>query len=415
MREHTAEWGRVGDDGTVYVTTAAGERAVGQWPEGDPEAALAFYERRFAGLEVEVGLLEQRTAAGAISPDDAQQRASRLKQTVSQAQAVGDLDGLLTRLDALAPLIAERRASRAAERAQRADEARAAKSAIADEAENVATRNDWRAGADRMRQLLDDWKVLGRIDKATDDALWHRFSAARTTYTRRRKAHFTEQNEKREAARIVKEQLVGEAEELSASTSWRETSQAYRDLMARWKAAGPAPRAVEDKLWSRFRAAQDAFFGARDAVSAQQDKEFSANADIKRDLLAEAEKLLPVTDPKAARDAFRDIASRWDAAGKVPRAEMKALEGRMRKVENAVRAAEDERWRRSNPEAATRARETVTQLEDLIADLREQRAAAEAAGQTPKVRELSDAISARQTWLDQAQATLAEFSPSPPG
>jgi Domain of Unknown Function (DUF349) len=408
----SSDWGRVGDDGTVYVKTADGERVVGQWPVGDPAAALAFYAKRFDGLEVEVDLLEQRTAAGAISPDDAQARASRLKASLAEAQVVGNLDALAARIDALAPVIEERRAARSAERAKRTEEARAAKQRIATAAEELATSDDWRAGADRMRELLEEWKALGRIDKATDDELWRRFSTARTTYSRRRKAHFAEQSAKREAARTVKEQLVAEAEALSSSTSWRETSQAYRDLMTRWKAAGSAQRSEDDKLWARFRAAQDVFFGARDSRNAEVDKEFSANAETKRALLAEAEKLVPVSNARAARDTFRDIAGRWDRAGKVPRGDMKELESRLKKVDQAIREAEDDRWRRSNPEARTRAEATVNQLQQTIADLERQLAKVEAddGAATRKAAELRESIAARQQWLAQAQSTLADFS-----
>ena len=136
-----------------------------------------------------------------------------------------------------------------------------------------------------------------------------------------------------------------QAEALSGSTDWGPTAGAYRDLMRRWKEAGPAPKGIDDQLWKRFRAAQDVFFGARDAANAATDAEFAANAEKKEALLAEAEALLPVTDLAAAKAAFRDIAERWDAAGKVPRDRMKELEGRIRKVEQEIRAVEEDAWR----------------------------------------------------------------------
>ena len=71
--------------------------------------------------------------------------------------------------------------------------------------------------------------------------------------------------------------------------------------MREWKAAGPAPRDVDEALWKRFRGAQDTFFGARDAANAEQDQEFAANAEVKEALLVEAEALLPVTDLDAAK------------------------------------------------------------------------------------------------------------------
>ncbi|MDX6296378.1 MAG: hypothetical protein QOI51_235, partial [Nocardioidaceae bacterium] len=179
-----ASYGRVDDDGTVYVRTKDGERPVGQWPQGDPEAALAFYGKRYAGLAVEVDLLVRRVGAGSVSPDDARVTVAKVRETVLEAQAVGDLDALVERLDALAPVIDERQAARRADRAAKAVEAKQQKRRIAEDAERLADSDDWRGGANRLRDLLQAWKALPRIDKSSDDDLWHRFSSARTTYTR---------------------------------------------------------------------------------------------------------------------------------------------------------------------------------------------------------------------------------------
>ncbi len=404
------EFGRVDGDGTVYVRSSAGERAVGQWAVGDPAAALAFYRKRFEGLEVEVDLLERRTKAGALSPEDAQQAARKLRRGVSEAQAVGDLDALLLRIDALEPVIAERKEARRAERAAKAAQTKQAKERIVEEAERLAASNDWRQGANRLREMLSTWKALPRIDRATDDALWHRFSAARTTYTRRRKQHFAELNEKRDAASATKEKLVAEAEALSGSTDWGETARAYRDLMSRWKAAGSTHRAVDDALWTRFRAAQDTFFTARDAVTARVDAEYSANTATKRQLLTEAEKLLAVRDPKAAREGFRELAQRWDTAGKASRSETKDLEARFARVEQAIRGAEEDRWRRSNPEGHARAAATVTQLEAAIEGARSRLEQAKARGDERAAAQAHADLTARESWLLSARQALDEFS-----
>src|ERR1044072_2039953 len=139
--------------------------------------------------------------------------------------------------------------------------------------------------------------------------------------------------------------------------------------MRQWKAAGPAPKDVDDELWRRFRAAQDTFFGARDATNAALDAEFAANAEVKEKLLVEAEALLPITDLDAAKRSFRELADRWEAAGKGPRARIKAREGRMRTVEQPIRSLEDEQWRKSDPEKSARADDMVTQLEAAIAQV----------------------------------------------
>ena len=132
---------------------------------------------------------------------------------------------------------------------------------------------------------------------------------------------------------------------------------------------------------------------------------------MKRGLLEKAEALLPVTDSKTALDAFRDIASQWDGAGKVPREDMKDLEGRFKRVEQTIRGAEDARWRRTNPEAQARAAATVAQLEQLLDSLQADLTKAEAAGDDKAAADARAAIEARQSWLDEARKALTEFSP----
>ena len=275
------EWGRVDEDGNVFVRTADGERSVGQYADGTPEEALAFYVDRYEALSGEVGLLEQRVNSGVMSPEDAGSSVKALREQVVGANAVGDLAALAARLDALRPILASQREAKKAEKAQRTAESKTAKERIAAEAEKLAEGDDWRNGANRFRDLLEEWKALPRIDRAGDDTLWRRFSGARTTYTRRRKAHFAEQQERREGSRVVKERLAKEAESLASSTEWGPTAGKFRDLMRQWKSAGPARREEDEALWQRFRGAQDAFFGARDAENAKLDEEYAANAAVK--------------------------------------------------------------------------------------------------------------------------------------
>ncbi len=406
----SSRFGRVDEQGHVFVVTEEGERVVGQWPQGDPSAALAFYRKRYDGLAIEVDLLEQRIKAGALSPEEAASSVAKVRQHVNEAQAVGDLRALLSRLDAVQPLIDRARERRKAERAAKAIEAKQAKEKLVAEAEGLVAGNDWRNGATRLRELLASWKALPRIDKTQDDALWHRFSSARTTYTRRRKQHFSEVTERREVSQRAKEKLVAEAEALADSTDWGGTGRAFRELMTRWKAAGPAQKDADEMLWKRFRAAQDTFFSARDSANAALDKEYAANAKVKSALLAKAEALLPVTNSRATREAFRDLAERWDAAGKVPRADVKDFDDRFKKVEQAVRAAEDERWQGASPESKARAADTVAKLEASIASLEAALAKADADGNAKAVRQAQADIEARRLWLDQAQKALAEFS-----
>jgi hypothetical protein len=380
-------------------------------PDVGPDEALAFYVRRYTALELEVSLLERRVRAGNLSPDDAAASVRTVRESVRTANAVGDLDALSRRLDALAPVVTEQRAARKAERAKQQEETRAAKERFVAEAERLAQSNDWRGGVNRFRSLLDQWKQLPRLDRATDDALWHRFSSARTTYTRRRKAQFAHQAERREQARLTKESIIGEAEALADSTDWGPTTGAFRELMSRWKAAGPAPREVEEDLWQQFRGIQDRFFAAKQQALSEQDAEFRDNQVAKEALLDEAEKLVPVTDLDAAKAAFRDFLERWAEIGKVPRDAMRGLDGRLRAVEKAIRDAEEEHWRRTNPEARARAEDTAAKLEAQIAALEERATKADSRGDAKAAQEARDSAATYREWLTQAQQAADEFRP----
>ncbi|MFP8886105.1 MULTISPECIES: DUF349 domain-containing protein [Streptomyces] len=403
-------WGRVDETGTVYVRTADGEKVVGSWQAGAPEEALAYFERKYDGLVVEIDLLERRVKTTDLSAKDALAAVGHLRQQVDQAHAVGDLEALGRRLDQLTELIETRREERRAARARQAEEARKAKEALVAEAEELAASDQWRAAGERLRALVDTWKGLPRLDRKSDDELWHRFSHARSAFSKRRKAHFASLDAQREEARRRKEKLVAEAEALSGSTDWGPTAARYRELMQDWKAAGRAQREHEDKLWQRFRGAQDVFFAARGEVFAERDAEQRENLARKEELAAEAEKLLPVTDLKAARVAFRAINERWDAIGHVPRDSRAGIEGRMHAVERAIQEAEEAEWRRTNPEARARAEGLTGQLQDAVDKLRAQIDKAHAAGNTARAQKLERELEGRQALLDQALKGLREFS-----
>jgi len=408
--DNAHEWGRFDDEGNIYVKDGDTELFIAQWVAGDTAEGFAHYVRRYEGLEVEVTLLETRIKSGAVSPDDAQKAVNTIEAQLVEPHFIGNLASIRERIAAIAPAIASLRERNKAEREERQAASEAAKLKIVETAEAIAASTDWRNGADRLRALLDEWKSLPRLSKSADDALWHRFSAARTTYTRHRKAHFAEQSAVRDQAQKIKEGLIAEAEALSSSTDWAETSNAYRDLMQKWRKAGSAPRAVEDKLWKQFRAAQDVFFAAREAANLEQDAEFSKNAEVKREILLEAEALLPVKNLDSARKAWQSIADRWEAAGKVPRSDIKELEGRIRAVEKAIRDAEQNEWKRTDPEKSARADDMITKLEKAIADLEAEIAVAQDKGDAKKVASLQENLESRKSFLDMARATASDFS-----
>jgi hypothetical protein len=343
-----SEWGRIDADGTVYVTTAEGEREIGSWQAGDAEAGLAFYVRRFEDLDTEVTLLDKRLASGAGDPATTKSQAATLKQQLPTVAAIGDLAALAARLDALLLAVEEKLAALAEARARAKAESAAAKLALAEEAEKIAeSATSWKTSGDRLRTIVDEWKQIKGVDRKTDDELWKRFAAARDAFGKRRGQHFAQLDAERGSARSAKEQLVERAEALAESSDWKETATAMRDLMTEWKASARASRDAEDALWARFRAAQDKFFERRSAVFNERDSEQVTNQRTKEAIIARAE-ALDLADPKAAQSALRDLQAEFDGVGHVPRDALRRTDERMRAAEQRVRDAVDTQWRQAS-------------------------------------------------------------------
>jgi len=394
-----AQWGRVDEDGTVYVRTADGERAVGSWQAGEPVAGLAHYARRFDDLATEVSLLEARLKAHTGNPAEIKGKAQALAESIPTAAAVGDLEGLAARARAMVgtadSAAAESRAEKAAARAAQV----ARKEALAAEAETIAEESTaWKAAGDRLKAIVEEWKTIRGIDRKTDEALWTRFAAARDAFGRRRGAHFAQLDAQRGEARAAKQELITEAQRLSSSTDWGPTSAAMRSLMDRWKAVPRTGRDGDDDLWKQFRAAQDVFFNARTESDKARTTEETANQKLKEELLAEAERLDPSKDLRGAQNALRKIQERYDAIGHVPRGVMRQLEDRMQAVEQKVRGAADA----GRPRAAAE-NPMVTSMRAAVTKAEEQLAKAEAAGDQRRIGEAQANLATRREWLAEAE------------
>lgn len=409
-KQAPSDFGRVDEDGTVWVLTADGERNVGQVPDTTPEEAMSFYTRRYENLAAEIGLLESRVKANAMSPEEARKAIATARTSVEQANAVGDLPALMEHLGRIDELLPAQIEARKKARAEQNAVTIASKQAMVDEAEKLAAGNDWRGGVDRFRALLDEWKALPRIDRTTDNEMWHKFSTARTAYTRRRKAHFSELNSRRDEVKSLKEQIIKEAEPLADSTDWGPTSGAFRDLMARWKAAGSARRSDDDALWARFRGIQDQFFDARTAAQSTADGEQSENLTAKIALVDKVEAdLADERDAEKAKGIHREFLSGFNELGHVPRNAMRDLDSRVRELGDRVAGMEAEEWRRTDPEARKRAEDTVALFQAQVDKLNRDVADADTAGDKRRARDAAKSLETYNSWLDQAKETLKDF------
>ena len=404
MTDDQAPWGRVDETGTVFVREASGERAVGQYPDGTPEEALAYFERKFTELAGQVTLVEQRVKRGAPAADVAK-TVKALGETIATANAVGNLAALQTRIEALGGTVTELTEKQSEESKAAVAAALAEREALVVEAETLAAQDPAKAQWKQVTASIDDifarWQKHQtdgpRLPKNEANELWKRFRAARATIDTHRKAFFAELDSVHKDARAAKQALVEKAEALVGKGA--DGIPEYRTLLDRWKAAGRAGKKFDDALWAAFKEAGDALYSAKSEIDAKDNVEFEANLKLKEELLTEAEPLLAETDRTKAKETLLRIQAKWDKIGKVPRDKVKIIEDRLRKVETAVRKLDEDHWQKNNPERQERESGFLGQLNDAIAKLERELEAAKAGGDKRKITEAQEALDARKAWL----------------
>jgi hypothetical protein len=412
-----SHFGRVAEDGTVYVRTQDGEKPVGSYPGKSAEEALAYFVRKFETLASDVALTAARITSGAMVPQDAYEAVKKLRQQVRELNGVGDLAALAASVEQIEPLIEGHReayeAKKAAEvaaKAARREQIIVEKEKIVSEAESLALSENWKATGDRLKALLEEWKAAPRLDKKSDAEFWKRFSASRNKFDKRRRTHFAQLEATAGKVSEAKNSIIAEAEKLATSTDWVSTARRFKVLMDQWKAAGRGKKGDDAKLWARFKAAQDQFFTAKNADLEKREASMAANLIKREELIIQIEALVPFTDVKQAKSAFRELMNSWSKIGVTQRDKRAALDARVSKVEEAIKEAEAENWRKTDPSAKARAAEVVKQLTESIANYEKAATKATSAGNDKKAKEARESADARKAWLAEAERHLAEFN-----
>jgi len=412
-----AKFGRVGEDGTVYVITPTGDRAVGSYPGKSPEEALAYFVKKFEMVASEVALLAARIRSGAMVPSDAQEAVNKLRSQIADLNGVGDLANLAASLEKIPSLITEhegayqaRKAAQVANRQARKADAAAIKEKIVTEAESLIDSVAWKATTARLKVLLEEWKKAPRLDKKIDAALWKRFSSSRNKFDKRRRSHFASLAIEHKNVALTKEVIVKEAESLANSKDWLGTAKKYKSLMDQWKASGRGKKSTDTALWTRFKTAQDTFFAAKNADLVKRKASMVENLAKREAIIVEFEALLPVSDFKSAKKKFFDLMAKWQKIGMTDRKKRAAFDARIKKVQDEITEVERNHQRKSDPSAKAQANKVVQGLAEAIENYEKQAAKAEAAGQTAKAMVAREAAAARRAWLEQAEKGLTEFT-----
>ena len=399
------EYGRVDSENNVFVIDNGTERKVGQYPGVTEPEAFAYFERKYLELEANVRILEQRVKSGA-DPVSIASAATKLTKELLEPTAVGNIQDLRNRVAAVTPNIEKMRAEKSEANQKAVADALKVRSEIADKARALADKDpkktQWKIASKEMTELFETWQASQKsgpkVPRKEADLIWNSFSQARTKFEANKRAFFAELTVVTKAARAKKADLVKKAEALVSRGA--DAAGDYRKLLDEWKLSGRSQGKQDDSLWEKFKAAGDAIYALRKETIAKESIEYSANYEAKIAIIAEAEKLDPTKDLAAAKKQLLLIQQRYEKAGKVPKDKIRETDDRMRAVEKRFKDLEQEQWRKSDPAAIERTSGMLSQLEDSIAGIEKDLAAATASQDSKKTAELSKALEARRSWLE---------------
>ena len=407
----STDFGRVENDGTVLVKMPDGsEKQVGQWAAGDPNDGLTFFIRKFHEIENEISLTLQRLKEGKGNAEAAFKLIERVKTNLENPTFVGDLSVLSTKVEELQVIAAVKKAEFSAAKAIAKEKAMEKRNQLVAEAENLINSKQWKVTTQRFKEIVEEWKKLPHGTKSEEQILWKRFSSARSAFDKTRRQYFSTLEAGRKEANKVKAEIVSQAKAIADSKDWSDTANKFRNLMVKWKAAPILDRKEEQKLWKDFKVAQDIFFAARTAALSVLDEEHTKNLAAKKLLAEKAEKILPITDMKSARQALKPIQEEWSKIGHVPRKDKDQIESRLKAVEEAIKNTEKNEINRTDPAKSARAQSTMQLLEVKLVKTEKERESALAKGDNKKAETLAITIESQKMLLDATKSALAELT-----
>ena len=403
MAEAAGDWGRVTDDGTVEVRIGDAWHAVGSYPDGTPEEALALFRRKGDDLEAQLTLAEQRLDAGA-SAQDISKSLSSISSALEQPAFIADVAGMRERVTALESRLSELREKQAAEREQALAEAIDHREGIVAQIEALAAQDPstlrWKDTSAKVDELFAAWKNHQqsgpKIPKATADELWKRFRNARHTLDRAKRAHFQARDRATKEAKAAKSELIAKAEALAEKGA--AAIHQYRELLEQWKKAPRGPRSVEDQLWGRFKAAGDVLYQAKSAEQQAEDDANAENGTKKQALVEEFADILEATDHRVALERLRAFHDRFRQIGPVPRNMLKALDQKVAAFDKHVKKLEAEHWDKTDPEKQARNQSFLDQIDRQIYDLEAKKADADQQGNTDEAKRIAEEIETKVAW-----------------
>jgi uncharacterized protein YkuJ len=198
------------------------------------------------------------------------------------------------------------------------------KTALCEAAEKLADEEDVISAFHQLQKLHQEYREIGPVAKEQREEIWNRFKAASSVINKRHQQHFEgvrakeEDNLARKTVLCEKVEAIA-AEENKGSGDWEKHTKQIIDIQTEWKTIGFAPQKMNVKIFERFRAACDDFFGRKAAYFKGLKETFKDNADKKRALIEKAKALQDSTDWKSTGDKFIALQKEWKTIGMVPK------------------------------------------------------------------------------------------------
>ena len=198
------------------------------------------------------------------------------------------------------------------------------KTSLCEAAEKLADEEDVISAFHQLQKLHQEYREIGPVAKEQREEIWNRFKAASTVINKRHQQHFEgvrakeEDNLARKTALCEKVEAIA-AEENKGSGDWEKHTKEIIDIQAEWKTIGFAPQKMNVKIFERFRAACDDFFGRKAEYFKGLKSTFKENADKKRELIEKAKALQDSTDWKSTSDKLVALQKEWKTIGMVPK------------------------------------------------------------------------------------------------
>lgn len=194
-----------------------------------------------------------------------------------------------------------------------------AKAALVEKAQNIIIENNnWKETTQQFRDLTDQWKTLGFIDKKRNEELWAKFEAIKNSFFEKKREHQEDIDKEMLQNLDLKMEIVEKAEALAGSENWKETTELYKQLLEEWKNTGRTIQEKNEALWQRFITSKNAFFDRKKMHAEQIQAEQEANYALKLALTEKAEALKSSTEWNATSTIMSELLAEWKSIGHIP-------------------------------------------------------------------------------------------------